>query len=172
MSGKPAARATDLATCPLPGHGTHPITSGSPDVIFDGLPAARLGDTCTCGQALSGGFSSTVFINGRNAMTRDGTTDHGGVILGGSGSILIGDTHTPAPFTPPLPILGQPLVEFKAVRMGNGEPIARQAYEIETAEGRRVNGQTSPQGMTQSVVTQQPGLAVVRWPVGTQGSTP
>ncbi len=74
MSGKPAARVTDPTTCPIPGHGTNPIASGSGDVFFNGLAAARLaaarlaaarlGDSCTCGQALSGAFSATVFING------------------------------------------------------------------------------------------------------------
>jgi len=165
MPGKPAARVSDPTICPIPGHGTNPIASGSPDVFFDGLAAARVGDTCTCGQALSGGFSSTVFINGRNAITLDGTTDHGGVVIGGSGTVIIGNTHTPAPFIPPLPIVGQPVVEFEAANTRAGEPIAQQAYELETAEGRIVKGHTNAQGMTQSVATRQPDLAVVRWTV-------
>jgi uncharacterized Zn-binding protein involved in type VI secretion len=162
---KPAARVTDPTTCPIPGHGTNPIASGSPDVFFNGLAAARVSDTCTCGQTLSGGFSSTVFINGLNAMTLDGTTSHGGVIIGGSGNVIIGSTHTPAPFIPPLPIIGQPVVEFKAVSAGNGEPISEQGYEIETAEGRIVKGLTNALGVTQSVATLKPDLAVVRWTV-------
>ncbi|OYQ16422.1 hypothetical protein B7L09_17070 [Pseudomonas mandelii] len=165
MSGKPAARLTDPTTCPLPGHGTNPIASGSPDVFFNGLAAARVSDKCTCGQVLNGGFSSTVFINGLNAMTLDSTTSHGGVVIGGSGNVIIGRSHTPTPFIPPMPIIGQPLVEFKAVSAGNGEPIAQQDYEIETAEGRIVKGQTNAEGMTQSVATLQPDLAVVRWTV-------
>lgn len=165
MSGKPAARLTDPTTCPLPGHGTNPIASGSPDVFFNSLAAARVSDKCTCGQALNGGFSSTVFINGLNAITLDSTASHGGVVIGGSGNVIIGSGHTAAPFIPPLPIIGQPLVEFKAVSAGNGEPIAGQDYEIETAEGRIVKGQSNAQGMTQSVVTLQPDLAVVRWTV-------
>ena len=163
MSGKPAARVSDPTTCPVPGHGTNPIASGSPDVFFDGLPAARVGDTCTCGQALSGEFVRTVFINGRNAMTLDGTTDHGGVVIGGSGSVIIGNTHTPAPFIPPLPIVGEALVDFTAISAVDDEPIALQAYELETAESRRVKGQTDPQGTTQSLPTPDPDLAVVRW---------
>jgi uncharacterized Zn-binding protein involved in type VI secretion len=31
---------------------------------MSGKPAARVTDTCTCGQALNGAFSATVFING------------------------------------------------------------------------------------------------------------
>ena len=165
MPGKPAARVSDSTTCPIPGHGTNPIASGSPDVLFDGLAAARVGDTCTCGQALSGGFSSTVFINGRNAMMLDGTTDHGGVVIGGSGTVIIGDTHTPAPFIPPLPIAGHALVDVTVISAVDGEPIVQQTYELATAEGLTVKGQTNAQGLTQSLTTRQPDFAVVRWTV-------
>ena len=165
MPGKPAARVSDPTTCPIPGHGTNPIASGSPDVFFDGLAAARVGDTCTCGQALSGGFASTVFINGRNAMTFDGTTDHGGVVTGGSGTVIIGNTHTPAPFIPPLPIVGLPLVDFTVISAVDGEPIIQQTYELETAEGRIVKGQTNAQGLIQSLTTRQPDVVMVRWAV-------
>lgn len=69
MSGKPAARVTDPTACPLPGHGTNPIVSGSPNVNFDGLAAARMTDKSACGSAISGAVSGTVFINGLNAAT-------------------------------------------------------------------------------------------------------
>ncbi len=90
MSGKPAARLSDPTSCPIPGDGTPAITSGSPDVLFNNLPAARLGDAAGCGQAISGAFSSTVFINGRNATMLGSTLSHGGVVIGGSGDVLIG----------------------------------------------------------------------------------
>lgn len=104
MSGKPAARLSDPTTCPVPGHGTPPIQSGSPDVLVNGLPAARLGDLASCGQAISGAYSSTVFINGKNAATVGSTLSHGGVIIGGSGDVLIGDTFVSAPFITPVPL--------------------------------------------------------------------
>ena len=103
---KPAARKSDPYSCPLPGHGTNPIAAGSPDVFFDGLCAARQGDTCTCGSALSSGLSSTVFINGKNAATIDTGGTHGGVVVGGSGTVIIGDTHTPSQFVPPSLLAG------------------------------------------------------------------
>lgn len=58
MSGKPAARVTDPTACPLPGHGTNPIATGSGDVFFDGLATARQGDASACGGAMSGAFST------------------------------------------------------------------------------------------------------------------
>ncbi|MEB0047946.1 MULTISPECIES: PAAR domain-containing protein [unclassified Pseudomonas] len=103
---KPAARKSDPYNCPLPGHGTNPIASGSPDVFFDGLPAARQGDTCTCGSALSAALSPTVFINGKNAATIDTGGTHGGIVIGGSGTVIIGGTHTPCEFVPPAPLTG------------------------------------------------------------------
>lgn len=101
---KPAARMTDGITCPVPGHATNSIATGSPDVIFDGLPAAREDDVCTCGSTLSLGLSSTVFINGRKAATTGVVGSHGSVVVGGSGTVIIGDTHVPALFTPPIPL--------------------------------------------------------------------
>ncbi len=111
---KPAARKTDPSSCPLPGHGTNPIATGSPDVFFDGLSAARQGDTCTCGSALSSGLSSTVFINGKNPATIDTGGTHGSVVIGGSGTVIIGDSHTACPFFPPVPlVLGASWIGFK-----------------------------------------------------------
>ena len=115
---KPAARKSDPYSCPLPGHGTNPIATGSPDVFFDGLSAALQGDTCTCGSALSSGLSSTVFINGKNAATIDTGGTHGGVVVGGSGTVIIGDTHTPCEFVPPTPLWRSRLTDGRSVRSG------------------------------------------------------
>ena len=61
---KPASRLSDLNACPLPGHGTNPTTSGSPDVLFNGLPALRVGDSTACGDAVTEGIGS-ILINGK-----------------------------------------------------------------------------------------------------------
>ncbi|WP_205588517.1 PAAR domain-containing protein, partial [Pseudomonas aeruginosa] len=89
MSGKPAARVTDPTTCPVPGHGSNPIVQGSPDVVFDGLPAARQGDTSACGSPMISAVSSTVLINGLPAVTLGSIGAHGNVVIGGSGTVLI-----------------------------------------------------------------------------------
>ena len=101
---KPAARLGDPTSCPIPGHGKNPIASGSPDVLLDGLPAARQTDTSTCGSALISGLSSTVFINGLPAATVASTGTHGNVVIGGSSTVIIGDSHSAAAFTPPSPL--------------------------------------------------------------------
>ncbi|WP_241000369.1 PAAR domain-containing protein, partial [Pseudomonas viridiflava] len=62
---------------PMPGHGPQSIASGSPDVFFDGLAAARKGDICTCGSTLTSEVSGTVFINGKNAALVGTAGNHG-----------------------------------------------------------------------------------------------
>lgn len=94
---KPAARLSDPTSCPVPGHGTNPITAGSPNVLFDGLPAARQGDPSGCGGPLVSGLSSTVFINGLPAATVGSNGAHGNVVISGSGTVIIGDNFTPSP---------------------------------------------------------------------------
>ncbi|PAU86753.1 type IV secretion protein Rhs [Pseudomonas sp. WN033] len=90
MSGKPAARQGDPVDCPKKGHGKNSIASGSPDVLFNGQPAARLGDTTACGSTLSGQVIPNVLINGRPAVVLGSTGSHGEVVIGGSGDIVIG----------------------------------------------------------------------------------
>lgn len=90
MSGKPAARVTDPMACPLPGHGTNPIVSGSADVFFDGLAAARQTDTTACGSALTSNVVPNVLINGLPAVTIGTLGNHGNVVVGGSGTVIIG----------------------------------------------------------------------------------
>lgn len=56
IGGKPAARLTDMHTCPMQTPGVPPIPHvggpivgpGSPTVLIGGLPAARVGDSCVC----------------------------------------------------------------------------------------------------------------------------
>lgn len=84
---------------PLPGHGSNPIVSGSTDVFFDGLAAARQSDLSACGAAIVSAVSQTVFINGLNAAAVGSTGDHGSVVVGGSGTVIIGDTVVSAPIS-------------------------------------------------------------------------
>lgn len=99
MSGKPAARVSDPTACPLPGHGTNPIAAGSGDVFFDGLAAARQGDASACGGAMVGDLANTVLINGKPAATVGSVGSHGNKVTAGSGTVIIGNSHSPAPFS-------------------------------------------------------------------------
>ncbi|WP_145250638.1 phospholipase effector Tle1 domain-containing protein [Pseudomonas oryzihabitans] len=88
MSGKPAARLGDAVACPK--CGSTALVQGSADVTFDGLPAATLGHACGCGAALSAAVIPNVLINGRPAAVLGSLTSHGGVVIGGSGTVIIG----------------------------------------------------------------------------------
>ena len=87
----PAARLTDLHTCPIGGGG--PVTSpGCPTVRIGFLPAARKGDIVTCALGpdtiLLG--SPTVRIGFMMAARIGDPTAHGGVITLGFPTVQIG----------------------------------------------------------------------------------
>jgi uncharacterized Zn-binding protein involved in type VI secretion len=88
---------TDNHSCPManPSGDPHvggPILDGSPDVDIANLPAARVTDTAACAtgvdKVLTG--SATVDINNLPAARMGDTTVHGGKIVEGEGSVLIG----------------------------------------------------------------------------------
>jgi uncharacterized Zn-binding protein involved in type VI secretion len=91
-----AARITDLHTCPLASPNPHvggPITGpGVPTVLIGNLPAAVIGDLCTCAgppDSIVKG-SITVFIGGKPAARQGDLTAHGGVIVSGLPTVQIG----------------------------------------------------------------------------------
>ncbi|CAI8877678.1 PAAR domain-containing protein [Pseudomonas sp. fls2-241-R2A-110] len=155
MSGKPAARVSDPTACPLPGHGTNPIVAGSGDVFFDGLAAARQGDASACGGAMSGGLATTVLINGKPAATVDSVGTHGNKVTAGSGTVIIGNSHSPASFVAPLPVVLQwPFTQQFIVRdPKTGVPIAERAYTLRTASGKELKGITDAQGKTAAMAS-------------------
>jgi uncharacterized Zn-binding protein involved in type VI secretion len=94
---KPAARLTDMHTCPMfdgpKPHVGGPITApGAPTVLIGSLPAARVGDMVTCvgpPDTIAQG-SVTVMIGGQPAARMGDMTAHGGVIVVGQPTVLIG----------------------------------------------------------------------------------
>ncbi|VAW49767.1 hypothetical protein MNBD_GAMMA04-492 [hydrothermal vent metagenome] len=95
--GKPAARISDMHVCPkrtgkIP-HVGGPILAGSSNVFIGGLPAARVGDMAVCvgppDKIKSG--SSGVLINEKPAARLGDSTVHGGLIIAGCPTVLIGD---------------------------------------------------------------------------------
>ncbi|MCP3993674.1 MAG: type VI secretion protein [bacterium] len=95
--GQPAARVTDLHTCPMvtgtvPHVGGPILPPGCPTVLIAGLPAARMGDMATCvgpPDTIAIG-SATVLIGGIPAARMGDATAHGGVITVGAPTVLIG----------------------------------------------------------------------------------
>ena len=96
----PAARVTDMHTCPMQTPGIPPIPHvGGPivgpcvaTVLIGKLPAAVVGDNCVCvgpSDAIIKG-SSTVFIDKRPAARMGDPTAHGGQIVLGCFTVMIG----------------------------------------------------------------------------------
>ncbi|ROL92835.1 MULTISPECIES: PAAR domain-containing protein [Pseudomonas] len=136
MSGKPAARVSDPTACPLPGHATNPIAAGSGDVFFDGLAAARQGDASACGGAMSGGLATTVLINGKPAATVGSVGTHGNTVTAGSGTVIIGNSHSPAQFVPPLPVVIPGVFNrVFAFKTASGKAVDGLSYRITSESG-------------------------------------
>lgn len=95
--GSPAARITDMHVCPMvtgtvPHVGGPILPPGEPTVLIGGMPAAKVGDMATCtgppDSIIAG--SSTVMIGGMPAARMGDSTAHGGTIMGGLPTVLIG----------------------------------------------------------------------------------
>lgn len=92
----PAARLSDMHACPMitgiVPHVGGPVVMGAPTVLIGGLPAARLGDPCTCvgpPDTIVRG-SATVLIGGMPAARLGDTTAHGGSLFLGCPTVIIG----------------------------------------------------------------------------------
>lgn len=96
----PAARLTDLHVCPMVTPGLPPIPHvggpisgpGAPTVLIGKLPAARVGDMAVCvgpPDAIVMG-STKVLIKGQPAARVGDTCAHGGTIVLGCFTVIIG----------------------------------------------------------------------------------
>ena len=93
----PAARVSDMHTCPMvdrrrcPHVGGPILPPGCPTVLIGGLPAARVGDMATCvgppDTIIMG--STKVMIGGKPAARMGDSTAHGGVIVLGYPKVMI-----------------------------------------------------------------------------------
>lgn len=95
--GTPAARITDMHICPmvtgLVPHVGGPISGPcSPNVLTGALLQARVADMCVCvgppDIIITGSF--TVLVNGLPAARITDLTAHGGIIVLGHPTVLIG----------------------------------------------------------------------------------
>lgn len=96
--GKPAARVGDMHVCPMfdgpkPHVGGPIMPPGVPTVLIGGLPAATLGNLCTCvgppDTIVLG--SAGVLIGGKPAARMGDQCAHGGMVVMGCPTVLIGE---------------------------------------------------------------------------------
>lgn len=95
--GMPAARVGDMHVCPMvtgtvPHVGGPILPPGVPTVLINNMPAATATHLCTCvgpPDIIAAG-SATVFIGSLPAARLGDMTAHGGSIVVGSPTVLIG----------------------------------------------------------------------------------
>lgn len=98
--GQPVARLTDMQTCPMQTPGVPPIPHvggpivgpGCPTVLMGGLPASILGDSAVCvgpPNTVAAG-SPTVMVGGMPVARMGDSCAHGGTIVAGLPTVLIG----------------------------------------------------------------------------------
>ena len=95
--GKPASRITDMHVCPMstgpvPHVGGPIVSPGGPTVLIGKLPSATLGSMCVCvgpPDVVAMG-STTVMICKKPAARMGDSTAHGGKIVVGCPTVLIG----------------------------------------------------------------------------------
>ena len=93
----PAARISDMHVCPMvtgvvPHVGGPILPPATPTVLIGGLPAATVGDMCVCvgpPDSIVVG-SATVLIGGKPAARLGDSTAHGGTIILGEFTVMIG----------------------------------------------------------------------------------
>jgi uncharacterized Zn-binding protein involved in type VI secretion len=95
--GMPASRITDPHVCPsftgpVPHVGGPIVSPGAPTVLISALPAATIGSMCVCvgppASVIKG--SATVLLSNMPAARLGDNTAHGGVIVMGAPTVLIG----------------------------------------------------------------------------------
>ncbi|MFK8269256.1 PAAR domain-containing protein [Capnocytophaga cynodegmi] len=92
-----AATLGSMHTCPMTTgtvpHVGGPVSKGASSVLIGGKPATTMGEICTCaagGPDVIVQGISTVLIEGKPAATVGDMTAHGGVIVSGEATVLIG----------------------------------------------------------------------------------
>jgi uncharacterized Zn-binding protein involved in type VI secretion len=95
---RPAARITDMHVCPkvepgpVPHVGGPIVVPGAPTVFIGGLPAATVGSMAVCvgpPDTVAAG-SGTVLLCGKPAARLGDQCQHGGAIVSGAPTVLIG----------------------------------------------------------------------------------
>jgi len=133
---QPAARVGDMHACPMASPATPPvphvggpiIPPGAINVLIGGQPAARMGDMCTCvgpPDVIVGG-APTVLIGGKPAARMGDMTAHGGSIVMGFPSVLIGiagggGVSPPAAPAPPKSTVDKAIEKIEKSEFGKTE---------------------------------------------------
>lgn len=137
--GKPAARVSDFHMCPMvtpvgvaavPHVGGPIMPPGCPTVLIGKLPAACMGDMAFCTPPAppdSIAMGSTGVMIGKKPAARMGDpTVHGGSIMMGDFTVLIGEISvSPPPIVPPPVIVIKVMVEGQKIITNNASELKK-----------------------------------------------
>ena len=163
---KPAARIGDMHVCPMvtPGvppipHVGGPITGpGVPTVLIANMPAAVMGDMCTCvGPPDTIVLGSTgVLIGGKPAARMGDMTAHGGSIVIGCPTVLIGE------ISPGTVVTKTAITILEQVKTGGGAEAGSGAEAKQRAEAAGIAEQVL--SLQQAADSGKPFCAVCNQP--------
>lgn len=149
----PAARITDMHTCPVPTHVGGPVVIGEPTVIVGMMPAAREGDklVCATGPDSVARGESTVLIGHKPAARMGDPTTHGGVIVIGCPTVIIGSSAQVEALKTDKPFCEECEKKRNTVlllehRYHDGEPVQGAEYEVELRDGTIIKGKLDDEG--------------------------
>lgn len=139
--GQPAARLTDMHVCPMvtgvvPHVGGPIVGPGCPTVLIQGMPAARISDMAVCAgppDVIVKG-SIGVLIGGLPAARIGDTCAHGGAIITGCFTVLIGDSGAGA-------LGGLGGLELPAVRLAMAQAMVQVGGSGDAADAALVSAQ-------------------------------
>ena len=140
----PAARITDMHVCPMvtgvvPHVGGPIVSPGGPTVLIGGLPAATVGSACVCvgppDIVMQG--STTVMICGKPAVRLDDPNSHGGSIMLGCLTVIIGGKNGSS-MPPPLDFLTPALQQLIKPGMTSRAAVPALAAAPNYGRGRKV----------------------------------
>ncbi len=143
----PAARITDMHTCPLPTHVGGPVVLGEFTVLIGAMPAAREGDRliCATGPDSIARGEPTVLIGDQPAARIGDPTTHGGIIVVGCPTVFIGSSaqvealRTDKPFCEECERLRQTTLLLEHV-YHDDDPVQGAEYEVELRDGTILKG--------------------------------
>ena len=149
----PAARITDMHVCPVPTHVGGPVAVGETSVIIGMMPAAREGDklVCATGPDSVARGEPTVLIGNKPAARLGDPTTHGGTIVVGCPTVIIGSSAQVEALRTDKPFCEQCEKQRKTTlvlehRYHDDDPVAGAEYEVELRDGTIIKGKLDDRG--------------------------
>jgi uncharacterized Zn-binding protein involved in type VI secretion len=140
------------------------IIAGSPDVLIDGIPVARVGDPLEPHdkpnnpphpRSITSGISN-ILVNGKPIAMTGAAIDCGGVIIGNC-SVTVGTTFSSGGGQGSAALAPSIVFDEQVQVMAAGKPISDYPYYAINGSGDVISGRTDDSGLTKRIKTQSQG---------------